>query len=509
MPRLSPDDTKTSWTVEGMALYVKTTSPDTSPPKESFGFRGACYQRLRRGENPGAGAFIDPLADDRTDLWSEDLIRLRMMGANAIRVFNTAPDVPHRAFLDRAWNDGDRPIHVLLSIWIEPEQLGVGNDAYVTNTRDSYSRLVASHKQHPAVVGFVIGGEVNDRDSRLTEAFWTDFRTIAEGARSALGSPGQTGYAEKILTTALINDFGETSSLDVALQEFNGRHVIDVWGFDLYPSPDEAVFNNAKRVFDRLGAPATPLLIGEFGDPASTHQSSDGLVRPLTPEEAERHADYMAETCRKVATYRKPSGARVLCGVGGCIFEWSDEWWKQGRPGEGPQDAFPYDPLHHNSGFKLAGSGFFMTKYYDEEWFGLNGITEDGALVEREVYRRVGEEWYPGLAKWAGTYDTEVAWGGLGAEGPWHQAGELVIADGEVHFRGKQITAFQYANHRLSWNWDGDGQTRNDNVAAITLSPTTLAGYHWKDPNLRQSFTGAFNDNPAYGLVDFRGVLRS
>ena len=46
--------------------------------------------------------------------------------------------------------------------------------------------------------------------------------------------------------------------------------------------------------------------------------------------------------------------------VGGCIFEWCNEWWKQGFP-----------LLHDVGGVRLEKDGPYPANRYDDEWFGI------------------------------------------------------------------------------------------------------------------------------------------
>jgi hypothetical protein len=44
--------------------------------------------------------------------------------------------------------------------------------------------------------------------------------------------------------------------------------------------------------------------------------------------------------------------------VGGCPFEWNDEWWKSGAPA-----------AHDNAGF--ANGGVYSDGFANEEWWGI------------------------------------------------------------------------------------------------------------------------------------------
>jgi hypothetical protein len=100
---------------------------------------------------------------------------------------------------------------------------------------------------------------------------------------------------------------------------------------------------------------AKPLLFTEFGCPASTRDSGGNVIQ--MPNNAAGQAQYW------LAHWNDMMANRAVC-QGGFTFVWSDEWWKAGTP------------LVHDAINNAAGA--FAGGWWDEEWFGLNGIAPNG-----------------------------------------------------------------------------------------------------------------------------------
>jgi len=135
---------------------------------------------------------------------------------------------------------------------------------------------------------------------------------------------------------------------------------IDVWGINSYRGTIDTGFDTLFS--DYISHSNRPLIIAEFGPPASTHNSSGDAVQ--MPNNAAAQAQYIEVHWNDIVANRNSC-------TGGFVFEWTDEWWKI------------EDPTVQNTGTTVNTA--YPGGWGDEEWFGVNSIalanpTDDPAV---------------------------------------------------------------------------------------------------------------------------------
>lgn len=368
----------TTWTAENGALRLKRGMEQA----QTFLVKGVCYSPTPRAK----AVLEDPLGAENAAIWRRDIPLLRQMGANAIRIYGMQPAATAHAFLDEAWNDGASPIYALLSIWIPP--CTFANDADTDALADKYRVIAREYGRHSAVMGFSIGGEFNthkpapgqvksDDDLRreMPERYWNNFGKVLNALREHVGG-------RKIITTALIESYEFVA--DAALHGI----LVDAWGLDLYRT--SASFAGAWTQYeDCFPTEPPPLLVTEFGAPASIHRVSPENV--TTIEELPTGPGEF--TMRTLRQYMSDVWATIAAkGCGGFIFEWTDEWWKQ----DGQDCSGGCNPDSHDASTE-AVDFLHRLGYRDEEWFGLHSITpgDPNGLIARPTFddfRRIWNE---------------------------------------------------------------------------------------------------------------------
>jgi hypothetical protein len=180
----------------------------------------------------------------------------------------------HKPFLDQLWNHGDKPIYVWIGLSF-PLQLVDENVSKERkdNLRQFYRYtakwLAKNYGNHPAVMGFVIGNEVDTSGTTPTSEFWETLNDLNAVVKAS---------APDKLTAFTFHDTGDYNRV-IEVGKFRGKrgpdvYEADVWGFNPYtnPEPDGNLFT---RFRDNVVAKnPKPLMYGEFGVPADTHKQS-------------------------------------------------------------------------------------------------------------------------------------------------------------------------------------------------------------------------------------------
>jgi hypothetical protein len=186
----------------------------------------------------------------------------------------------HMQFLDMLWNDGKKPIYVWIGVSL-PLPLVDSNvsEARRENLRQFYRYtaqwLARKYGNHPAVMGFVIGNEIDTAATTPQSEFWEILNDLHRLVKAS---------APDKLT---MNTFHDTPDFnrEITKGQFIGKrgpavYELDVWGFNPYsnPEPPGNLFSRFSDAIvncegDRDTPSCTkPLLYGEFGVPANTHK---------------------------------------------------------------------------------------------------------------------------------------------------------------------------------------------------------------------------------------------
>lgn len=211
--------------------------------------------------------------------------------------------------------------------------------------REIDSNIVAEIAQeygsHPAVMGFVIGNEQNNAQTRGNCKFWEWIDSIA--ARVKQNAPS------KLTSTTIVDDDFVTVK---AAQQCNVLSHLDLWGINAYRGRVDTGFD---KLFDDFAANAPQgLLITEFGCPASTRDGNGNFI--MMPDNSKSQGDYMKVHWDDIVAHN------TICS-GGFAFSWVDEWWKLNS--EDVQDG-------HDT-----QNGAFPGGYADEESYGIIALNVD------------------------------------------------------------------------------------------------------------------------------------
>lgn len=359
---------------------------------EPYIIRGVTYVATKIGQSPDKGTLVSWMyedvnknekADGPYDAWVDenwnnkqdkeepvvgDFQLLKEMGANTIREYHQ-PFHPNKDVLRDMYEKYG--IRLIMGDFLGKYTLGSGaswfegtdyeNPEHRKNMMDSVRRMVEEFKDEPYILMWLLGNENNygvaSNADQKPEAYFKFVNEVAKMIKEI--DPDHP--------VALCN--GDTLYLDLF-----GKYAsdIDVFAANVYRG-DYGFGAFWEQVRDAADKPA---FITEYGSPA--------YAKHLTLKEAEHlqalyhrgnWLDIEANTAGKPDS---PGNA-----LGGVVFQWMDEWWKN------------YEPFYHDK--KSDAIGPFPGGYYYEEWFGLigqgNGQHSPFLRQLREAYFAYQDMW--------------------------------------------------------------------------------------------------------------------
>lgn len=334
------------FTVSGRDILM-----DGSP----FEVRGVCYQPTPIGENPStAPPWGDYFTAGYSNLWARDFANLRNMGANVIRCYGWTIGADHSAFLNAAYNGGDQSLYFLVNRWVDAKT--DWNDTNAVNALVTEWEAIAMElKDHPAVMGLLIGNEINGHENNGSKPeFWSAMNQIAGAVKVVAPN--------KLVSVPLWDTVGHVQTWDASMSN------LDFWGMQVYRG------TGFGSLFSDYASYSTkPLVITEFG-----HDAYDAANGAEFADDAELPADAMEYLWREIRYNRAVVS-------GGCVFEYADEWWK----------VFGANPsIHDTTGW--SGSAFIDGEG-NEEWWGIFRVVDNGAapdiLEPRKMFYRLAAMW--------------------------------------------------------------------------------------------------------------------
>eukprot|EP00759_Apiculatamorpha_spiralis_P021498 PhF_6_TR26261/c0_g1_i1/m.37577 len=316
---------RTNFTTQGRCLMYSST---TSPQPQVFHIRGFSYSNSRIGEGPSVDSTTDGFdAISRPNICQQDFTAMRAFNVNSIKTYafnQYAPNITslHKQCLDIAWNNGVKPIFVILSVWIPSLPFASPSDRDAMGVR--YTNMVLETADHPAVMGYSIGSEIGG-DPNNNPSYWADFNAVIAAARRGLQG------RRKIITSGTYQADCTSCSpvVPVIGHIINGEKYgadVDVWGVDIYsPDPDEPTLR--QHVYQ---ATTKPLMLPEFGvatqPPSDPNAQAQVLLRQVYDLERFSYNESTMNLNQGNDTSKYDPNGPIY--AGGLIFEWIDEYWK-------------------------------------------------------------------------------------------------------------------------------------------------------------------------------------
>lgn len=301
-----------------------------------------------------------------------DFKLMKDMGVNTIRIYKQ-PHKPNKEVLRKMFKEYG--FRVILGDFLGKYTHGSGaawsegtdyeNPEHLKKMMQSVKDMVMEFKDEPYVLMWLLGNENNygvaSNADKKPEAYFKFVNDVTKMIKSI----------DKDHPVALCN--GDTLFLDKFAKY---APEVDMYAANVYRGDFGfgSFWDQVAEVADR------PAFISEYGAPAYGGDH-------MTYEEAKKaQADYHKGNWRDIlhnsAGFSDESVGNAL---GGVIFEWSDEWWKN------------YEPLQHDTKADVVGP--FPGGYYYEEWFGIfgqgDGKSSPFLREKRDVFDTYQEFWNP------------------------------------------------------------------------------------------------------------------
>jgi hypothetical protein len=317
--------------------------------------RGVVYQPTPVGQDPtSSDGLYTTYSDPR--IRRRDFPQLKRLGANVIRIYQPREILPE--FFRDALAAG---LYVILGFEVDM-RLDFTAEWARRRVVEDFRQFVHTWRGQPSVLIWAIG---NGGNAELRRTGRTDQLKAWHSLADTLAKTAhdeENGQGRPVMLVS-----SESADIGVAAQGSDDAALpnLDLWGVNAYRG------GSFGSLFDELKT-SKPVLITEYGVDVRRH----GAIAEL--DQVPR-AHTTVNLWNEIAS--RPDKV-----MGGCLFEFSDEWWRSqpGRPdwhewGGAPVEAFPDGVANL-------------------EWFGLYGVVPgSGAdrLVQRPVFTYLMNAWEP------------------------------------------------------------------------------------------------------------------
>ena len=350
-----------------------------------FVVRGVCYSPIPAGES-----HLYNWWGDSAKPWMTDGKLMKDAGINTVRFYEPGgkPSQVKQVISDLYDNYGIRSImgHGI-GFWDYPSA-NYADPGFRQDVKRQVYQMVKAYKNEPGLLAWVLGNEANYSFDGSINPWSTPELDAIENARDRKQAKAKIYYSFLNELAQIIKKVdpsrpvgfgnGELGSIEIA-KEYAPD--FDFAGIIIYRG--KSFGNLFRQLKERYGKPC---IIIEFG--CDSYNS-------LKQEPDEANQSFFLKTLWGEVEYNTYEGKGEGNSLGGCIFEWNDEWWKY------QHDNASTWATHDTQAGWTNGSYYFDTEgnpNMNEEWFGIVSIESD---KENGVNKRVPKKAY---------YDLKEAW---------------------------------------------------------------------------------------------------
>ncbi len=342
----------------GYTLYVG---------KEPFLAKGVGYNPTPIGKG-----YTYDFFQDESKPWLVDGKLMQKAGINCVRIYTTSKDLDKvKLFIREMYENFG--IYTIVSDWLGLWNYPRANYAdknFQESVKQKMLTIVEALKDEKGLLMWMLGNENNYTFSGKI-GFWTspEIEKIEQPAEKQV-KRAEIYYSfvneiassikaiDKSHPVALGN--GEANFLGVAANTCND---IDILAIIIYRGKTFGnLFNTIRNTFNK------PIILSEFGC-----ESFDAYKKE---ENQDIQSDFLLAQWKELYANTTLSGNKAGNCIGGCSFEWTDEWWKHN---EGYADDWK---IHNQEAGWSHGAYFFDIRSdnnlnMNEEWFGIISLSKE------------------------------------------------------------------------------------------------------------------------------------
>jgi hypothetical protein len=346
-----------------------------------FLIKGVSYNPTPIGKSYDYEFFSDP-----NKPWLVDGKLMKEAGINCIRIYSTGSDLEKvKEFIKDMYERFG--IYTIVSDWLGLWDYPYANysDAeFREKTKERVLKIVRALKDQEGVLMWILGNENNYTFSGRIR-FWTspeieklEDHCAKQEKRAEIYYSFVNELAKEIKKIDSVHPValgnGEASFLNIAAANSPD---IDVLAIIAYRGKTFGnIFTAIKTLFDK------PILLSEFG--------CDSYDAYKEREDQEIQAEFILAQWKEI--YANTTISKNINGnsIGGCLFEWTDEWWKHN---EGYSEDWT---MHNKEAGWSHGAYYFDIRAKDnlnmnEEWFGIVSLDKE---IENNINKRIPKKAY-------------------------------------------------------------------------------------------------------------------
>ncbi|MBI5554699.1 MAG: hypothetical protein HY920_02450 [Elusimicrobia bacterium] len=320
---------------------------------------------------------------------------MKELGVNTIRVYQEgeSPEQTRQLMRDLYEEFGIRTIMThYLGFWAYPVA-NYADEEFQKRTIKDVERMVKEYKDEPGVLMWCLGNEnnfsfgpqkVNPWTTKEIEALSDPYKKRIAKAKIYYQFIEKVAKAVKKIDTDHPIMMGNGDLADIEIAKRYCPHV-EVLGSTVYRG--KSFGNLFKEVEIKWGK---PIIFSEFG--------CDSYDAAKQKEDQDIQAAFIKNQWAEIACNFPGNKEGVGNCLGGCIFEWNDEWWKAA---EANTDSFI---IHDTSGQWCHGSYYYDIKApegmnMNEEWWGIvsldpeQDILGNNKRIPKKAYYLLQEIW--------------------------------------------------------------------------------------------------------------------